>query len=324
MLRVPVLKIPDVLPHPDAIRSFGDNRHSYDPEFWEFQYENFRYLGRVLESKLVKRYREIIRNMSALVSPERHIIPIRSFLSSWYWYRKEHQTRLEFLIRGIETPIEPPNEILNNTPVAAPAHPRSPNAGDILFRYGERKYMQPIVEQGSVRITPASYYRIIEDDCGRADDELSKRSFWPGEYSKITTMDGKEIPIKGDVQRTVSAPDFYILCMTCDWNPALFDDFKADLCVVIHDPEIFATKIEIAARIQLSDWYFHHCPVHYFDPFERSRHEVFDAGMCKNFCFAYQREYRFLWIHTGGKEAAGFKFLELGPLGDIAELYGRP
>ena len=53
------------------------------------------------DDRLVKRYSEIARNMAALVSEDRYVIPIRSFLSAWYWYRKEHQTRYAapFLIR---------------------------------------------------------------------------------------------------------------------------------------------------------------------------------------------------------------------------------
>lgn len=321
MLRIPALEIPDALPHPNAMRSGRDNRHSYEPEFWEFQYEIYRYLSRVSEQELGIRYSSILRNMRALISPDRHIIPIRSFLSFWYWYRKEHQTRLEFFLRGRDLPLEPPTGVLNNSPVDAPARPRSPNAGDILFRYGERKYMQPIVEQGSIRIVPASSYRIIEEDCGRADDELAKSSFWPGEYSRITTKDGKEIPIKGDVQKTVCFPDYFVLCMSCDWDLILFEAFKGDSCVVIRKPQVFAQRLELAAKIYLDDWYFFHAPVQYFDPYEMSRREFFDPGMSKNFCFAYQREYRFIWIHLGGKEASGFKLLDLSPLNDIAELH---
>lgn len=180
-----------------------------------------------------------------------------------------------------------------------------------------------MIEQGSIRIAPASYYRSVDEDCGRGDDELAKSSFWPGEYSRITTKDGKEIPIKGDVKRTVSAPDFFVLCMSCDWDLILFKDFEADSCVVIHKPEIFAERLELAAKIYLDGWYFVHAPVQYFDPYEISSKEFFNAGMSKDFCFAYQREYRFLWIHLGGKEASGFKLLDLSPLNDIAELHVR-
>ncbi len=47
MLRVPSFHLPESFPHSEAIRSLGDNLHSYEPEFWEFQYQIYRYLERV-------------------------------------------------------------------------------------------------------------------------------------------------------------------------------------------------------------------------------------------------------------------------------------
>ena len=323
MLKITSLQIPEILPHADAIRSFGDNKHSYEPKFWEFQYEIYRYLKQASEEYLLSRYRSIIRNMYALVSTDRHVIPIQSFLSSWYWYRKEHQTRLEFFLRKMDLPVSPPKGILNNDRKGAPTHPRSPNAGDILFRYGKIKYMKLMVQHGSIRIGPASFYRNIESTA-RADEECKKISFIPGAYTRIITNEEREVPIRGDVQRTVSAPNYYMLSMSCDWDLSMFDDFSADACVVLRDPERFAERLEFMSKPQLDGWYFHHNPIQYFDPYEMQRNQCFDAAMCKDFCFAYQREYRFLWIHTGGKEAKGFKILELGPLENITELHIRP
>lgn len=323
MLRIPSLKIPEILPHPDAIRSFGDNSHSYEPEFWEFQYESYRYLSRVTEVELVARYKALIRNLGSLSSPERHIIPIQSFLSSWYWYRKEHQTRLEFVLRESAIPESPPNLINDVAPLDAPARPRFPNAGDVLFRYGMRTHLKPMVSRGHVRIAPASLYEDLELGRARADEERAKHSFLSGQYTEITTKDGKHIPIIGDVRRTVSAPNYYTICLSCDWDPALFADFDADACVVIRKPGIFAQRLESVAKEQLDDWYFFHGPIEYFDPYEMTKHEVFDATICKDFRFAYQREYRYLWIHLKGREAADFKHFELGPLDDIAELHVR-
>lgn len=56
MLRVPALQLPDRLPLPKAIRSWGQNQHSYEPKFWEFEYETYRYLGRIPEGQLILRY----------------------------------------------------------------------------------------------------------------------------------------------------------------------------------------------------------------------------------------------------------------------------
>ncbi len=261
--------------------------------------------------------------MRALINPDRHVVPVQSFLSSWYWYRKEHQTRLEFFFRGAKLPVEPLVGILDNSSVAAPARPRYPNAADVLFRYGSTQHMQAMVEQGLIRIGPASFYREFELDGARTDEELTKSSFMLGEYTHATTQDGKKIPIIGNVRQTVSARDYFVLCMSCDWDPMLFEDFGADSCVVVHDPEAFAQRLDLASKSILDGWYFHHNPVEYFDPYEGSHNQYFDATMSKDFRFAYQREYRFLWTHLGGQKADGFRFLELGPLEGIAALHLR-
>lgn len=325
MQRIPSLRIPQHLPHEEAIRSFGDNRHSYEPEFWEFQYQCYRYLERIPGASLLARYSDILRNMKALVSRERDVIPIQSFLSSWYWFRKEHHTRLEFLLRDVELSIQPPTDVVfDNVPSGAPVRPAHPNAGDILFRYDQRKYIEGIANDGMIRIRAASGFKSLEHDGARQDDECTKKAFLPGAHTRITTRDGIDIPISGDVEKAVSMPDYYVFCMTCDWDANLFSEFDgADSCIVIKNVEEFARRIDHAAAPQLPNWDFHHNPVEYFDPYERIKNEYFNAGMCKDFRFAYQREYRFLWFPKNDEVAEGFKFLSLGGLHDLAEVHYR-
>ena len=76
---------------------------NYEPELWEFEYEIYRYLQNISDLELTKRYEAICRNFEVLTTEERNNIPINITQSSWYWYRKEHQTRYEFYLR--EKPI---------------------------------------------------------------------------------------------------------------------------------------------------------------------------------------------------------------------------
>lgn len=323
MQLIPSLCLPLRLPHEDAIRSSEDNLHSYEPEFWEFQYQCYRYLERVPETALVTRYKDILRNMRALVCHDREVIPIQIFLSSWYWFRKEHQTRLEFLLRNVEPPIQRPTDIVfDNVASGAPVRPAHPNAGNVLFRYDQRRFIELIANEGIIRIRPASGFMTLENDGARQDDECKKKAFLPGTHTRITTKEGIVIPILGDVEETVSMPDYYTFCMACDWDNDLFADFDgADSCIIIKDVEEFARRIKHAAAKQLPNWYFHHNPIHYFDPYERIRNEYFDARMCKDFRFAYQREYRFLWFSQNDEVADNFKFLSLGNLRDLVEVH---
>lgn len=322
MLRIPSVELPQEYPHPEAINSFKDNKHSYEPEFWELQYHISRYLEGVSELALMERYQEIIRNMHTLISKERNIIPIQSFLSSWYWFRKEHQTRLEFFLREIEVPCTIPNNSdFQNKDEMKPVRAKYPNAGDVLFRYGEIDHITDAFKKGRFLIRPASQFDALKEDSARNDDETSKYSYMAGNSTKITTQDGVKIPVIGDIKRTNSMPDYYMLCVSSDWDDKMFSDFKADACLVIKDVDLFSHKLEKASLELFPKWFYHHNPIDYFDPYEKVKNERIDAGMSKDFKFAYQREYRFIWAPPPEENPDEIKFLEIGNLEDISVIY---
>lgn len=321
MKKIETLKLPEQLPTPSALKSWGQNEHNYEPEFWEFQYEIGRYLKNVGDDKLDERYRDLHRNFCILVRPERHVIPINSFLSSWYWYRKEHQTRYEYFLRKRPLPLPlpwPRGDFL------APVRPKGPNSSDILFRYGESKFMRSFIERGEIRLSPASVYKDGPPSHPRTDDELNITRSVPGQHSRITTMEGKEIPIIGDVHETFSIPmNYYTLCMSTDFEPQILEEFNYDSCVIIKDPETFAARLEASSRGVLPNWYFHHNPVEYFDPCEPYKDQYLDPVMCKDFRFAYQMEYRVILHPKGHGSAKDYIVLRIGSLEDICDLYIR-
>lgn len=324
-LRIPdidALARPAVLPHPRAMESHKETEAVYDPQLWELEYVTCRYLGRVSEQTLRTRYDDIVRNMRTIISEDRHVIPIRSFLSSWYWYRKEHQTRLEFALRKL--PLNRALPVIAKRDLsAAPARPRHPNGGDVLFRYGERKWLDELVQFGRLRIKATRDYALMENDPARKDDEQVKHSYSAGEYVTITLPGGRTSRPISDLFHSATGTDYYVYCVANDWDPDLFSDFKADTCVVIHNSEEFARRLSLAASSKLGNWYFHYNPVEYFDTYERQAGERIDHAMSKDFRFAYQREFRFLWAGMG-RSATGFIDLELGTLEDIASLTSRP
>jgi hypothetical protein len=51
------------------------------------------------------------------------------------------------------------------------------------------------------------------------------------------------------------------------------------------------------------------------------RNGLFDAIMSKDFSYAYQMEYRFVWLSKEKQPAQGYHYLNVGSLEDIASLY---
>lgn len=321
MQKIQSLGLPERLPTPGALKSCGQKTHDYEPEFWESQYEPYRYLKNIADDKLDERYRDIHRNFCILVRPERHIIPFDSSLSSWYWYRKEHQTRYEFFLRKLPLPLPFPYPRGNFT---APVRSKGPNSCDIIFRYGDSQFMKPFVKSGEIRISPASVYNDGPISDPRTDDELKIHRYLPGHHTRVTTKEGKEIPIIGDLHETYSIPmNYYTLCMSTDFEPYIFEEFGYDSCVIIKDPDQFAMRLVASTKSLLPNWYFHHNPVEYFDPYEPYKNQCLDPVICKDFRFAYQIEYRFIWHpqdHGAAKERI---VVRIGSLEDICELYIR-
>ncbi len=319
MLKINSLVLPESLPIPEAMKP--GNKNDYDPEFWEFHYEICRYLERATDDYVIARYNGILKNMAALTSPDRDVIPVKSFLSSWYWFRKEHQTRYEIHQRSLVLSQKPPAKLEYSTNHNAPYSPRHPNSGDIIFRYTNRQYAEQMLADGKVRIGAASLVEKFDNDMARFDKELEKNSYLPGKQVRVTTEDGREIPIIGDICKTVSLPDYYFLCMSLDWDSALFNDFSADCCVVIKEPDILRERLGKFTERELGGWGFYDLPIEYYDPYEPIQNQVFSAGISKDFCYAYQRENRFIWLHPQDIPAQGYKFLSLGSLADIAEIH---
>lgn len=304
----------------------SDERH--DRELWEFEYRVNPYLKNISDAKLDRRLRDLRRNLAYLICPLRDDVPQTAhFLSTWWWLRKRVHTLAEFARRGREAPESAEPIAFASASAPLPCVPRHPNACDFATKYGEARWLVPMVERGIIRVAPASSYSGEQVDGARYDDELSKHRYQLGDSVRITTRDGRSMPIIGDLRRTASFPNYYVLCASNEFDyrlPACFPNAQgepADTAIVIWDLDEFARRLDTAARAQLAGWYFHHNPVSYFDPYDIGRREHVDAGMSKDYLYAYQREYRFLWLPLRGGVTGDALFLAMGPLEDIAGVF---
>ena len=321
MQRIKPLSLPKKLPDKKAIKP-NINYNGYEPENWGIQYEFNPYLKDLSKEDLIDRYKSIINNMEILLSAKRDIIPIESSLSSWYWFRKEHQTRLELTDRK----VNPKPFLYGKKFYSKPDPPISityPNSTSLLFKYGKRKHLEPMLKKGVIRINPSSTYSNQKLEAARRDNEQNKSSFIPNHQVHLKTKDGQPIQGYGYMRRSISAKSYYIFCVSCNWHPSLFDAFGEDSCLVIKQPEEFSRRLKNCCK-QLKGWYFLDCPVQYFDPYERPPKMFFSTTMSKIFKYAYQQEFRFLWDGLEQKIAKKEIDIEIGSIKDIAEIYDKP
>ena len=235
------------------------------------------------------------------------MIPIESFLSSWYWYEKEHQTRYESFF------------------------------GTKTYRSTRRmiSWITRQLTRQSFRITPMRpmcfFGMVTGATCGRWSNKVRSGFgqlritglLWAmlhGMTRNLTNIStclesnatarrtARKSRLSVTFGRTVSLPNYLVLCMSCDWDKRLFCDFSADFCVVIRDTNRSRNGSKLLRKWNSTGGTFTIILWDYFDPYDMSRNQALDASRSKDFRFAYQREYRFIWFHTGGLEASVFKY----------------
>jgi hypothetical protein len=315
----------------DSIEDFifwrlADKRH--ENEFWEFEYAVSRYLLNLTGEALEERYRSICKNISMLISDSRDKVPIQAhFHSTWWWLRKRSQTLAEYSQRG----IQPPQFNVDSTASTLPPIPfqqARPHEYKTLIRYGEAQWLVPLAKRGQIRFTPASSYKNEIFSSARYDDELNQSTFLRGDQVKVTTAEEKSIPIIGDLKKTVSTiADMYVYCVGNEFDTRLFSEFRnklgqpADAYCVIWNPEEFQRRLLTASEKYFSGWTFHHLPISYFDPYENGRNHI-SPGTSKKFEYAYQREYRFIWLPPHPASFSCPVDFTIGSLTDLITVFG--
>jgi hypothetical protein len=304
----------------------------YDTELWAFDYDNYSYLERVSDEDLHIRYKEIVNNVGHLVCSLRDTFPARDHIkSSWWWLKIKFQTELEYSHRGIALPGVKETLSIPEGPDAYT--PSTPNECNFVVRYGEAKWLMPMLTEGTIRISPASRYNseVLEIDNARHADELKNHRYVPGNRLTIShARTGQAIPILGNFMHTIRARDYYVLCFSHEFDYRLFSSFKndqgetADACLVINNIDEFAKRLDVAMQERFSNWNFYWNRVFYFEPYYNVPGKTKPTpGAYKDFKYAYQREYRFLWHPLSfdpWPRLATFD-IKLGSLEDIAILH---
>jgi hypothetical protein len=303
-------------------------------EAWRREYASFPYLLGAPDDRLGSRFKDVFINQTEL-SPHAKIglLP----------FGDEHAFMVKFthLLEeyGLRTGGHAPSEVI--AAARAPVLKYFENGGPIatkIFRdytaptkpftakYGRRKFLEPMLRTGRLRICPASYYNDVSHNAAVKDDEIHRTFFIPTFRERLkgihhTMFQGHRIEYgDDDIVLPVEAPDYFLLNLCDSIYYRMPTDFDADAALVICDPDRFAQRVISSFLARYTDWKPHYGPVTYYDPYlDFTKMRVHQ--MSKHFGYAYQREVRIVMeaLRTP-RQALQPEFLDIGPMDDYAEL----
>ena len=289
-------------------------------EIWEDEYRENPYLAGKPLAHLVERFRYLVESQLTLSESGQLGFEAEKRLAIWHLARLTHLF-MEFNSRGgIPAGIEPklPNLTHPEIPkgVVAYRSRKRPQPGQ-LFKFGKRRWLLPTLEQGSIRFAPASSYRDASLNSAIQDDELGF-TYYPGKAGLPLTK--LPHPTGTDWVEMRHPSDFYVQCLSLRFAPRLFDDFEADSCLIIYDPNEFGRRILAALRMRFPDWLMTAFGMTYIDP-DNPGDEPILLPRAKHMRYFYQQEQRIL-CHPRIPVAklAEPITVEIGPLTPFAEL----
>lgn len=192
-----------------------------------------------------------------------------------------------------------------------------------LFRYGKRHHLEEALKLGKFRLAPATSYKDLSGDPARQDNELCRIFERDPKSLIITTQEGVVLKPIGMVKfESRRADDYYVLCLSMEYSPAISAEFSGcEACLIINDPSEFTERLHTGVEKAVPGFTGFEAPVSY------GTKSTFGVCFTKNNNYAKQSEFRFAWINTDlGAQSQELepRFVEIGSIEDIAELVDLP
>lgn len=303
---------------------------------WRKEYQGRRYLENLSDDELRQRGHAIFRNfMTINAEGKSSPLSVNHRLHA-YWRRRFNHFLEECEHRFGPYPSGLGTEFIEQLKFPRPTSPRVLAArekigqiqyeeGKYLVKFGQRKYLEEMLHEGIVRISPASAFSDASFNDAIRDTELdfSFHLYKPTMEDVQPYMAGLEVNqemLDGSaIVSETAKEDFYIYCLGATYDVCLFDDFEADACLVITDLKAFIDKLL---------WTVHHAvdarghtfsPVTYVDPMTETGKGV-HLALRKNAYYSYQDEVRGVWLSNDKSKPLSVQFVSLGSLEEIAHL----
>jgi hypothetical protein len=297
---------------------------------WTSEYEASRYLREVHATALAERYNNLIQNLwstdhegkvQKTRDPNRRMMILRLLVHVILEQTRRGTLPANFLFDE--------RAMINEATAAyEPRRMKSPIVGgpDGFAKFGKRDHLRASFERGVFRIAPASSYDDPSLNGAQADKELEHSTVTPNERLLFklhgTDLDGNEVELDAnpiELFRYMNVPDFYVWCCGNGCDLRMLHDFQADAFLLVKDVVAFTERMLKAVEKAQPGSVADHRPVAYYDPYTVQKSQLTPI-FSKNLKYLYQNEYRFAWNIPAGIAPAPF-FVELGPLGDIAQFY---
>lgn len=302
---------------------------------WRTAYRLNRYLDYMTEDELCERYWEIQNNLLTLTEDRKiGIIPMDEMGD--YWASVHAHVLEECVLKKYQYPHpldrcadkwQVPDYDWPGIELAAAAYnARTFVPGKFLIKYGKRKYLEPAYERGAIRISQASRYSDPSLNRAIRDDELELSIYYHPSRAKNEILDENIDDLKppvepvGNVEYTLNAPtNYYVYCLAAEYAYRLFPDFEADCCLIINKPQVFIERLVRALSMKIPGWRAFGTGVKYIDPMNITKEEL-DTFFSKHFKYAYQKEYRIIWVPPIPQMTLTPIDVEIGSLKDCCEL----
>jgi hypothetical protein len=310
-------------------------------EVWEAEYKARRYLEHCSEEELARRSNDLLGNTTILTDDGKIGCLSPASEEGRPWWKANTHVLHEWFLRGYT--LERLGQLSKTAQVPRSTWPDAPRAlkaiagrrtssTPILVKYGEAKYLRDMLDHGIIRVSGASFYADPSLNPAIKDDELRISLSALGSEVKLKIPEHrggpptKEVPALGNVTFSyASKTNYYVYCLSTTLDCRLFPDFKADACVIISNPTEFIKRVYACFDRAVPGWSGITWPVVYLDPFLsrlplKTPDGRVDVHLCKHFRFAYQKEFRFVWLPDEMKTDLQPVFLKPGSLKEFCEL----
>ena len=299
---------------------------------WRREYYHYPYLILETDENIVERFSDLMTNIVD-ISRECKIVPTPGMQNDARLMRFFTEVIEETNWRGVLT-----KDIAKNStnPVGAYFKDGKPLGcrmfgdrehipGKWIVKYSKSQYVKDMHDFGRFRISPASeyskgsYIKAIKDlETARPYKLKALSDLLNG--GETVEAQGMKMKIQnGFIPLEFMIDDYFLFSSCKEIDRRMPTDFEADAALVVKNKTEFVKRIKKAMLLQFPTWCFAEGEVYYYDPYNdipRDQNQEF----WKHFSYSYQKEHRCVLRpriqHYG--ELTPF-FVEIGPLGDIAE-----